>query len=106
MPDAEKLARRRAEEDRLADIVEVEEDQESMEDDDDEEEGEDEYDAPDLSQFLVTEDGVPLVDVMVGVAGSLGDIQLALDQQNKILFRLAKVLETRLPIARASSNDA
>lgn len=42
-----------------------------------------------LSQLLVTEDGTPLIDVIVGVRD-------ALDKQNKIMFRLLGVLEERL----------
>lgn len=42
-----------------------------------------------LTQLLVTEEGVPLVDVVQG-------IQDALVKQNKILYKLASVIEAKL----------
>lgn len=39
-----------------------------------------------LTQLLVTEDGVPAVDVLQGISD-------ALDKQNKILYKLASVIE-------------
>lgn len=41
-----------------------------------------------LTQVLVTEDGVPIVDVLQG-------IQDALDKQNKILYKLVSVIESK-----------
>ena len=43
-----------------------------------------------LTQLLVTEDGEPLVDVLQAM-------RHALEKQNKVLFKLVSVLETRLP---------
>ena len=41
-----------------------------------------------LTQLLVTESGIPLVDVVQG-------IQDALDKQNKILYKLVSVIESK-----------
>lgn len=42
-----------------------------------------------LAQMLVTESGVPLVDVLQG-------IQESLDKQNKILYKLVSVVDAKL----------
>lgn len=42
-----------------------------------------------VTQLLVTEEGTPIVDVMQG-------IQDALDKQNKILYKLVSVIESKL----------
>lgn len=41
-----------------------------------------------LTQLLVTESGIPIVDVLQG-------IQDALDKQNKILYKLVSVVESK-----------
>ena len=41
-----------------------------------------------VTQLLVTEEGTPIVDVMQG-------IQDALDKQNKILYKLVSVIESK-----------
>ena len=66
--------------------VDIEEDLESFEPED----GDNELFDPmqQLSQFLVTESGVPIVDVLQG-------IQEALDKQNKILYKLVSVVESK-----------
>ena len=65
--------------------------------DDDEEMEEEDLDSLDdamfdpmqqLTQLLVTESGVPIVDVLHG-------IQEALEKQNKILYKLVSVIETK-----------
>lgn len=42
-----------------------------------------------LTQLLVTEAGVPVVDVLQGIHDSI-------DKQNKILYKLVSVIESRL----------
>lgn len=42
-----------------------------------------------LSQLLVTEEGKPLVDI-------LSDIEKSIDKQNKILYKLVSVIESKL----------
>lgn len=42
-----------------------------------------------LTQLLVTEAGVPVVDVLQGIQDSM-------DKQNKILYKLVSVIESRL----------
>lgn len=42
-----------------------------------------------LTQLMITEDGVPIVDVMQG-------IQEAIEKQNKILYKLVSVVEAKL----------
>lgn len=42
-----------------------------------------------LTQLMITEDGVPIVDVMQG-------IQEAIEKQNKILYKLVSVVEAKV----------
>lgn len=75
-----------AEEEEVPQICE--EDLESFEPGDDEEDDELFDPAHQLTQLLVTEAGVPIVDVLQG-------IQDALDKQNKILYKLVSVAESK-----------
>lgn len=86
------------EEEVAAEVVPAEEEEvvEDVDVDDDDDEDEDlesfEEDMFDpmqqLTQLLVTEDGVPLVDVLQGIRESI-------DKQNKILFKLVSVIDAK-----------
>ena len=76
---------------------EPEEDTEFTDDEDDEDEDDDEDDEDDemefdpisqLAQLLVTEEGQPVADIMVGIKD-------ALDKHNKILFKMSTLLESK-----------
>ena len=76
-------------------------DGEDEEEDEEEEggEGEEEFGFGDfdpmaqLSQLFVTEDGMPVVDILRGTRDALEKIQESFKKHNKILFKIATLLE-------------
>jgi hypothetical protein len=62
---------------------------EDEDDDDDDDDDEMEFDPiSQLAQLLVTEEGQPVADIMVGIKD-------ALDKHNKILFKISTLLESK-----------
>lgn len=99
VPEGEQVVEVVPAEEVAAEVVPAEEEEEVVEDvdvDDDDDDDEDlesfEEDMFDpmqqLTQLLVTEDGVPLVDVLQGIRESI-------DKQNKILFKLVSVIDAK-----------
>jgi hypothetical protein len=63
-------------------------------DDDDEDDDDDEMEfdpISQLAQLLVTEEGQPVADIMVGIKD-------ALDKHNKILFKISTLLESKFAV--------